>query len=105
RSALGMMSNGTRRNTLARAHGIRPLPPAARRRPIPLVVRGPRVGAEIRGHWVASVVLGVAVIVLGFVALGAIGFAALATGSVLGRLLLLAGAMLTMHAGCVRKRG
>ena len=100
------MSNGTRRNALARAHGIRALPRAARRRSTPLsVVRGARIRDQIRGHWVPSVALGVAVIVLGFVALGAIGFAALASVSVLGRLLVLAGLMQTMHAVCVRRRG
>jgi|SRR5579862_1110863 len=100
------MSNGGRRNTATQSHGIRRLSPAARRRPIPLAaVRGARVRTEIRGHWVASVVLGVAVMVLGFVALGAIGFAALATGSALGRLLVLAGLMQTARALCVPRRG
>jgi len=60
---------------------------------------------EIRGHWIMSVALGVAVIVLGFVALGAIGFPALASPSVLGRLLVLAGVIQTTHTVCVRKRG
>ena len=88
------------------AHGIRSLAPAARRRPIPLsIVRGARVRDRIRGHWIVSVALGVAVIVLGFVALGAIGFPALASAPVLGRLLVLAGVVQTMHALGVHERG
>jgi uncharacterized membrane protein HdeD (DUF308 family) len=69
------------------------------------VVQGARIRDEIRRHWVPSVVLGVAVMVLGFVALGAIGFATLASASILGRLLVLTGIMQTMHAFRVRRRG
>jgi uncharacterized membrane protein HdeD (DUF308 family) len=50
-------------------------------------------------------VLGVAVMVLGFVALGAIGFATVASAGILGRFLVLAGIMQTMHAFRVRRRG
>src|SRR6185503_13357022 len=96
------MSNGRRRNTLAQPNGFRPLPPAARRRPSRFsVVRGARVD-EIRRPWATSVALGVAVILLGFVGLGA---AEVASASALGRLLTLGGLVQTAHALCVRRRG
>jgi uncharacterized membrane protein HdeD (DUF308 family) len=103
RHASVAMSNGRRRNTATQPHRSRPLPPPARRRPTPLsVVEGAH---KIRRDWVASVAFGVGVMVLGFVALGAIGFATLASVSVIGQLLVLAGIMQTTHALRVRKRG
>jgi len=103
RHASVAMSNGRRRNTATQSHRIRPLPPPARRRPTQLsVVEGAH---KIRRHWGASVAFGVGVMVLGFVALGAIGFATLASVSVIGQLLVLAGIMQTTHALRVRGGG
>jgi uncharacterized membrane protein HdeD (DUF308 family) len=100
------MSNGRPPNTATQSHRVRTLPAAVRERSTALsVVQGARVRAEIRRPWVPSVVVGVAVMVLGFVALGAIGFATLASAGILGRLLVLAGIMQTMHAFRVRRRG
>jgi len=93
-------------NQVPQSHRIRPAPSAARQRPTALsVVRGGRIRGATRRHWIPSVVLGVAVIVLGFVALGAIGFATLASAGILARFLVLAGIMQTTHAFRVGRRG
>jgi uncharacterized membrane protein HdeD (DUF308 family) len=63
------------------------------------------VREKIRRQWVAFVAFGVAVVTLGFVALGAIGFATLASAVVLGWLFVLAGVMQTTHALRVRRWG
>jgi len=89
---------------VTQSHRMRPVPSTARERPTALsVVPGGRSGAT-RRHWAPSVVLGVAVMVLGFVALGAIGFATLASARILARFLVLAGILQTTHAFCVRRR-
>jgi len=93
-------ASGDRSTALSNArrplsHAIRPLRPATRR-PTPLsVVEGVQ---EIHRHCGASAAFGVGVVVLGFVALGAIGFPTLASASVIGQLLVLAGIMQTAHA-------
>jgi hypothetical protein len=100
------MSNGRRRNALTQSQAIRALPSAVRRRPTTLsVVEGAHIRDEIRRHWGAFVALGVALMVLGYVAFGAIGFATLASVPVLGRLMALAGIIQTTHALRVRRWG
>jgi uncharacterized membrane protein HdeD (DUF308 family) len=63
------------------------------------------VREKIRRQWASFVAFGVALMTLGFVALGAIGFVTLASVVVLGWLLVLAGIMQTTHALRVRRWG
>jgi uncharacterized membrane protein HdeD (DUF308 family) len=63
------------------------------------------VREKIRRQWVSFVAFGVALMTLGFVAFGAIGFATLASVVVLGWLLVLAGVVQTTHALLVRRWG
>jgi uncharacterized membrane protein HdeD (DUF308 family) len=91
--------------TSRQSHRIRTPPPSARQPPAPLsAVDGGdiRVRRRIRPQWVSFVVFGVALVVLGFVALGTIGFAMSASALVVSGFLLLAGTMQTIQAVCVR---
>ena len=59
----------------------------------------------IRRQWVSFVAFGVALIALGFIALGAIGFAMPASAFLVGGFLVLAGLMETTEASRVRRWG
>ena len=62
----------------------------------------PRLSEEIKHHWRRFVVLGVALIALGVVALGSVGIATLASVLVFGWILVAAGILETVHAWRVR---
>jgi uncharacterized membrane protein HdeD (DUF308 family) len=63
------------------------------------------VRRRIRRQWVSFVAFGVALIALGFIALGAIGFAMSASALVVGGFLVLAGLMETTEASRLRSWG
>ena len=65
----------------------------------------PRVSEDIRRHWGWYVAVGVALVVLGVVALGAVGLATLASVLVFGWLLVFGGIIQTIHAWRLRGWG
>ena len=91
--------------TSRQSHRIRALPSSARQPPAPLsAVDGGdiRVRRRIRRQWVSFVAFGVALIALGFIALGAIGFATPPSAFLVGGFLVLAGLIKTTEASGLR---
>jgi uncharacterized membrane protein HdeD (DUF308 family) len=62
----------------------------------------PRVSEEIKHHWRRFVILGVALVALGVVALGSVGLVTLASVLVFGWILMVAGIVQAIHAWRVR---
>jgi len=62
----------------------------------------PRLSEELKHHWRRFVVLGVALVMLGVVALGSVGLATIASVFVFGWILVVAGLLETIHAWHVR---
>jgi uncharacterized membrane protein HdeD (DUF308 family) len=94
--------------TSRQSHRIPALPSFARQPPALLsAVDGGdiRVRRRIRQQWVSFVAFGLALIVLGFVALGAIGFAAPPSAFLVGGFLVLAGLIKTTEASGLRSWG
>ena len=94
--------------TSRQSHRIRALPSSARQPPaaLPRIVGGDiRVREAIRRQWVSFVAFGVALIALGFIALGAIGFGMPASALLVGGFLVLAGLIRTTEASGLRSWG
>jgi uncharacterized membrane protein HdeD (DUF308 family) len=94
--------------TSRQSHRIRALPSSVRQPRVPLlrmVDADIRARESIRRRWVSFVAFGVALIVLGFIALGVLGFATSPSAFLVGGFLVLTGLIKTTEAPGLRSWG